>query len=79
MHIYIKNLKKYTTHFQRGKQDLHDRKRQDMQDNNRPLYFELTQVILVGLLVNFGKRRIEYKRLHNPDYPAACDHAYPEF
>jgi len=35
--------------------------------------------ISVGLLVNFGKRRIEYKRLHNPDYPAACDHAYPEF
>lgn len=31
--------------------------------------------ILVGLLVNFGKRKIEYKRLHHPDYHAACDHA----
>ena len=33
--------------------------------------------ISVGLLVNFGKRKVEYKRLHNPDYLAACDHAYP--
>ncbi len=31
--------------------------------------------ILVGLLVNFGKRKVEYKRLHHPDYHAACDHA----
>ena len=33
--------------------------------------------ILVGLLVNFGKRKLEYKRLHHPVYPAACDPAYP--
>jgi GxxExxY protein len=33
--------------------------------------------VQVGLLVNFGKRKIEYKRLHHPDYHAACDHAYP--
>jgi GxxExxY protein len=33
--------------------------------------------ILVGLLVNFGKRKLEYKRLHHPAYPAACDPAYP--
>ena len=36
--------------------------------------------ILVGLLVNFGKRKLEYKRLHHPDHHAhhvACDHAYP--
>jgi GxxExxY protein len=32
--------------------------------------------ILVGLLVNFGKRKVEYKRLHHPDYHAACDPAY---
>ncbi len=33
--------------------------------------------VFVGLLVNFGKRKIEYKRLHHPDYPAACDPTYP--
>jgi GxxExxY protein len=36
--------------------------------------------ILVGLLVNFGNRKVEYKRLHHPDHPAyhaACDLAYP--
>ena len=36
--------------------------------------------ILIGLLVNFGKRKVEYKRLHHPEYHAhhaACDHAYP--
>lgn len=32
--------------------------------------------VLVGLLVNFGKRKIEYKRVNHPDYHAACDHAY---
>jgi len=32
--------------------------------------------ISVGLLVNFGKRKLEYKRLHHPDHHAACDHAY---
>jgi hypothetical protein len=26
--------------------------------------------------VNFWKRKVEYKRLHHPDYHAACDHAY---
>ena len=31
----------------------------------------------VGLLVNFGKRRVEYKRLHHPAYHAAYDHAHP--
>ena len=35
--------------------------------------------VLVGLLINFGKRKVEYKRLHHPDYHAACDHAYPVF
>jgi len=35
--------------------------------------------ISVGLLVNFGKRKVEYKRLHHPDHHAACDHAYPVF
>jgi GxxExxY protein len=34
--------------------------------------------VLVGLLVNFGNRKIEYKRLHHPVYPTACDPAYPE-
>jgi len=36
--------------------------------------------IKVGLLVNFGKRRIQYKRLSHPDfYPAAVgDPAYPD-
>lgn len=37
--------------------------------------------ILVGLLVNFGNRKIEYKRLHHPahhlTYHAACDHTHP--
>ena len=33
--------------------------------------------ILVGLLVNFGKRKVEYKRLHHPDYHAACDLVNP--
>lgn len=35
--------------------------------------------IIVGLLVNFGNRKVEYKRLHHPDYHgyhAACDHAH---
>lgn len=31
----------------------------------------------IGLLVNFGKRKIEYKRLYHPAYPAACDPAHP--
>ena len=45
---------------------MQDRKRQDRYDNNQ-------LNILVGLLVNFGKRKVEY----HPDHPAACDHAYP--
>ncbi|MCB1148622.1 MAG: GxxExxY protein [Chlamydiia bacterium] len=32
--------------------------------------------ILVGLLINFRKRRLEYKRVHHPDYHAVCDPAY---
>jgi len=39
-------------------------------------YLKKASGILVGLLVNFGKRKVEYKRLHHPDYHAACDHAY---
>ena len=41
--------------------------------------------ILVGLLVNFGNRKVEFKRLHHPDHPdhhahhVACDHAYPDY
>lgn len=35
--------------------------------------------ILVGLLVNFGKRKVEYKRLHHPDYHVACDHVNLDF
>ena len=35
--------------------------------------------VLVGLLVNFGKRKIEYKRLHHPAHPAACDPAHLVF
>ena len=31
--------------------------------------------ILVGLLVNFRKRKLEYKRVHHPDHHAACDPA----
>jgi len=34
--------------------------------------------ILVGLLVNFGKRKVKYKRLHHHAYHAACNHAYPD-
>ena len=33
--------------------------------------------VLVGLLVNFGKRKVEYNRLHHPDHHAACDLANP--
>ena len=33
--------------------------------------------IRVGLLVNFGIRKLQYKRSHHPAYPAACDPAYP--
>ena len=32
-----------------------------------------------ALLVNFGKRKIEYKRLHHPAHPAACDPAHLVF
>lgn len=31
----------------------------------------------VGLLANFGKRKLEYRRVHHPAYHAACDHANP--
>ena len=33
--------------------------------------------IRVGLLMNFGRRKLQYKRSHHPAYPAACDPAYP--
>lgn len=33
--------------------------------------------VFVGLLVNFGKRKVEYKRLHHPDHPATCDPVNP--
>jgi GxxExxY protein len=33
--------------------------------------------LTVGLLVNFGKRRVEYKRVHHPVHHATCDHADP--
>ena len=29
--------------------------------------------ILVGLLINFRKRALEYKRVHHPDHPAVLD------
>lgn len=32
--------------------------------------------ILVGLLINFRKRTVEYKRVHHPDHHAACDPAH---
>ena len=35
-------------------------------------YLAVTNV-QVGLLVNFGRRKLEYKRLHHPVYHAACD------
>ena len=35
--------------------------------------------IAVGLLVNFGRRKLEYKRLHHLAYPAACDPAHLVF
>jgi GxxExxY protein len=35
--------------------------------------------IQIGLLINFGKRKVEYKRLHHPDHHAACDLANPCF
>ncbi len=41
-------------------------------------YLKVTNVE-VGMLVNFGRRRLEYKRLHHPAYPAACDPSYPVF
>ena len=31
----------------------------------------------VGLLVNFGKRKVEYRRTHHPAYHATCDLANP--
>lgn len=37
--------------------------------------------ILVGLLVNFGNRKVQYKRLHHPDHHVhhgACDPVYPD-
>ncbi len=33
--------------------------------------------VFVGLLVNFGKRKVEYKRPHHPDHHATCDPVNP--
>ena len=48
--------------FEKNK-DMKDRKRQDMQDKDQPLYQELTETILgcflmLGLLINFRKRKL---------------------
>ena len=51
-----------------------------IQDKTKYSHSDLTEIILVGLLVNFGNRKVEYKRLHYPDNHAhhvACDLAYP--
>ena len=40
-------------------------------------YLAVTK-IEVGLLVNFGNRKLEFKRVYHPSYPAACDPAYTE-
>ena len=40
------------------------------------LIVEVTN-LSVGLLVNFGKRKLEYRRAHHPAHHAACDHANP--
>ncbi len=39
-------------------------------------YLKVTD-IRVGLLVNFGRRSLQYKRAYHPAYPAACDPANP--
>jgi len=31
----------------------------------------------VGLLVNFGQKKLEYRRARHPAHHAACDHANP--
>jgi len=35
--------------------------------------------LLVGLLVNFGKRKIEYKRVHHPNYSASTADPFSGF
>jgi hypothetical protein len=64
---------------------MQDRKRHDKQDK----FSEITKAILgycfdvintllsVGLLANFGKRKLEYRRVNHPANHAACDHANP--
>jgi GxxExxY protein len=39
-------------------------------------YLAVTK-IEIGLLVNFGNRKLEFKRVYHPSYPAACDPAHP--
>jgi hypothetical protein len=59
--------------FLKKNKDMKDRKRQDMQDRDLPLYQKLKETIL-GCC--FDKRRLEYKRVHHPDHHAACDPAH---
>jgi GxxExxY protein len=33
--------------------------------------------LTVGILINFGKRKVEYKRVYHPAHPATCDLADP--
>lgn len=39
-------------------------------------YLAVTK-IETGLLVNFGNRKLEFKRVYHPSYPATCDPAHP--
>jgi len=60
------------------KQDQQDRKRQDGQDDTWRHHRCLAVTdIRVGLLVNFGRMKLECKRMYHPTYPAACDRADP--